>query len=55
MTIDNSQSFKYKATLLEKTADHNDGKSFVKDAKMVVPLKYFSNFCISLEIAINKL
>ena len=50
MTIDNSQSFKYKATLLGKTADHNDGKSFVKDAKMVVPLKYFSNFCVSLEM-----
>ena len=33
LTIDNSQSFKYKATLLGKTAHHNDGKSFVKDAK----------------------
>ena len=50
MTIDNSQSFKYKAALLGKTADHNNGKSFVKDAKIVVPLKYLSNFWRSLEM-----
>ena len=50
LTIDNSQSFKYKVTLLEKTASYNDGKSFVKDAKIVVRLKYLSNFWRSLEI-----
>ena len=50
MTINNSQSFKYKAALLGKTANHNDGKSFVKDAKIVVPLKYLSNFWRSLEM-----
>ena len=44
LTINNSQSFKYKAALLGKTANHNDGKSFVKDAKIAVPLKYLSNF-----------
>ena len=49
-TIDNSQSFKYRAALLRKTADHNDGESFVKDAKIVVPLKYLSNFWRSLEM-----
>ena len=49
LTIDNSQSFKYKAALLGKTAD-NDGESFVKDAKIVVPLKYLSNFWRSLEM-----
>ena len=50
MTINNSQSFKYKPALLGKTANHNDGKSFVKDAKIVVPLKYLSNFWRSLEM-----
>ena len=50
MTIDNSQSFKYKAALVGKTANHNDGKSSVKDAKIVVPLKYFCNFWRSLEM-----
>ena len=50
LTIDNSQSFKYKAALVGKTANHNDGKSSVKDAKIVVPLKYLSNFWRSLEM-----
>ena len=50
LTIDNSQSFKYKAALVRKTADQNDGKSSVKDTKIVVPLKYLSNFWKSLEI-----
>ena len=36
--INNSQSFKYKATLLD------NGNSFVKKTKVVVPLKYLSNF-----------
>ena len=39
LTIHNSQSFKYKAALVGKTANHNDGKSSVKDTKIVVPLK----------------
>ena len=40
-TINNSQSFKYKAALLEKTADAvANTNSSVKDAKIVVPLKY---------------
>ena len=50
MTIDNFQSFKYKAALVGKTANHNNGKSFVKDTKIVVPLKYLSNFWRSLEM-----
>ena len=50
LTVDNPQSSKYKAALLGKTANHNDGKSFVKDAKIVVPLKYLSNFWRSLEM-----
>ena len=50
-TIDNSQSLKYKAALLEKTANPvNNTNSSVKDAKIVVPLKYLSNFWRSLEM-----
>ena len=44
LSIDNSQSFKYKSTLLEKTTNSDNGNSFVKDAKIVVSLKYLSNF-----------
>ena len=51
MTIDNFQSFKYKAALLGKTANAvNNTNSSVKDAKIVVPLKYLSNFWRSLEM-----
>ena len=50
LTINNSQSVKYKAALLGKTADNNDRKSFVKDAKIVAPLKYWGNFWRSLEM-----
>ena len=51
MTIDNSQSFKYKAVLLEKTTDAvTNTNSSVKDAKIVVLLKYMSHFWTSLEM-----
>ena len=53
LTIDNSQSFKYKAALLGKTANAvNNTNSSVKDAKIVVPLKYLSNFWRSLEMSL---
>ena len=53
LTIDNSQSFKYKAALLGKTADAvNNTNSSVKEAKIVVPLKYLSNFWRSLEMSL---
>ena len=43
LTINNSQSFKYKAGLLGKTGDIvNNTNSSVKGAKIVVPLKYLS-------------
>ena len=48
LTIDGSKSFKYKAALLGKAANHNYRKSFAKDAKIVFPLKYSSNFWRSL-------
>ena len=50
LNIDNFQSFKYKAALVGKTANHNNGKIFVKDIKVVVPLKYLRNFWRSLEM-----
>ena len=50
LSINNSQSFKYKAALSGKTADAvNNMNSSVKEAKIVVPLKYLSNFWRSLE------
>ena len=53
LTINNSQSFKYKATLLGKTANAvNNIDSSVKDAKIVVSLKYLSNFWKSLEMSL---
>ena len=52
LTINNSQSFKYKAAVVGKTANHNNGKSSVKDTKIVVPLKYLSNFWRSLEMSL---
>ena len=49
LTIDNFQSFKYKAGLVGKTENAVGGtNSSVKDAKIVVPLKYLSNFWGSL-------
>ena len=50
LTNDNSQSFKYKAALVGETKDAVGGNSFVKDTKIVVPLKYLSNFWRSLEM-----
>ena len=51
LTIDNSRPFRYKAALLGKTADAvNNTNSSVKDAKIVVPLKYLSNFWRSSEM-----
>ena len=43
--------FKYKAALVEKTANAvNNTNSSEKNTKIVVPLKYLSNFWRSLEI-----
>ena len=51
LTIDNSESFKYKEALLENTADAATGtNNSVKYAKIVIPLKYLSNFWRSLEM-----
>ena len=50
LTIDNSQSFKCKVTLTGKTGDYVDPSTFVKDTKIVVSLKYLSNFWRPLEM-----
>ena len=50
LPIINSQLFKYKAALAGKTANYNNGNSFVKDTKIVASLKYLSKFCTSLEM-----
>ena len=53
MTSDNSQSFKYEAALVGKTADAVDNRNTsVKHTKIVVPLKYLSNFWRSLEMTL---
>ena len=44
LTVDNSQSFRYKTALIGKTVNAAGGNSLVKDTKIVVPLKYLSNF-----------
>ena len=48
LTIDHSELFKYKAALVEKTANHNNGQNYVEDTKIVVPLKYLNKFWRSL-------
>ena len=51
LTLDNPQSFKYKAALVGKTTNAvNNTNSSVKNTKIVVPLKYLSNFWRSLEM-----
>ena len=51
LTADSSQSCKYKAALVEKTADAvNNTNSSVKNAEIFVPLKYLSNFWKSLDM-----
>ena len=50
LRIDNSQSFTYKAALAGKTSDADGGNSFLKNTKIVVPLKYLSNFWRLLEM-----
>ena len=50
LSINNSQSFKYKAAFVGKTADAAaNGNIFVKNTKIVVPSKDLSNFWRKLE------
>ena len=50
LSIDNSESFKYKVALAGKTKDFANQKSSVKDTKIVVPLKHLSNLWRSSEM-----
>ena len=45
-----SSSFKYKASLLRKATHANGNDRSLKNTKIVVPLKYLSNFFRSLEM-----
>ena len=50
VTLDNSTSFKYKASLSGKATDANGNNRSLKNIKLVVALKYLSNFFRSLEM-----
>ena len=50
VALDNSTSFKYKASLLGKATDADGNDRSLKNAKIVVPLKYLSNFFRPLEM-----
>ena len=50
VALDNSTSFKYKAHLLGKADDADGNDRSLKNTKIVVPLKYLSNFFRSLEV-----
>ena len=52
VALDNSTSFKYKASLLGKADDVDGNDGSLKNTKRVVPLKYFSIFFRSLEMAL---
>ena len=50
VALDNSISFKYKASLLGKATDADGDDRSLKNAKIVVPLNYISDFFKSLEM-----
>ena len=54
VALNNSTSFKYKASLLGKATDADGNDRSSKNAKIGVPLKYLSNFFRSLEIPLIK-
>ena len=50
IVLDNSTSFKYKSSLLAKATDADGNDRSLKNTKIVVPLKYLSNFFRSLKM-----
>ena len=50
VALDNSTSFKYKASLLGKADDDDGNDRSLKNTKIVMPLKYLSNLFRSLEM-----
>ena len=54
MTVANFKSFEYKAALVGKTTDTVANTNIsIKNTKIVVPLKYLSNFWRSLEMPLT--
>ena len=49
VALNNSSSFTYKANLLRKATDAGDNDRSLENTKIVVPLRYLSNFFWSLE------
>ena len=49
VALDNSTSFKYKASLLGKATDADGNERSLKNTKIVAPLKYLSNVFRSLD------
>ena len=52
VALDNSTSFKYKASLLGKADDDHGNDRSLKNAKIFVPPKYISNFFRPLEMSL---
>ena len=52
LNVDNSASFKYKASILGKTDDADGNDRLLKNTKLVFPLKYLSDFFRSLEMSL---
>ena len=50
LTLKVARYLKYKVALIGETADAVNNNSFVKNTKIVVSLKYLSNFWRSLEM-----
>ena len=50
VALDNSTSLRYKASLLGKATDADSNDRSLKNTKIVVPVKYSSNFFRSLEM-----
>ena len=50
VALNNSSSFKYRENLLGKATDADGNDRSLKNTKIVVPLKYLSNFFSSLEM-----
>ena len=53
LALGNSKSFKYKTSLLGKATDADGTDRSLKNTKIVVPLKYLSNFFRSLEMPLT--
>ena len=53
VVLDNSTSFKYKASLLGKATDADGNDRSLKNTKIVVPLKHLSNFFRLLEMPLE--